>query len=213
MLKRIVPLFVLLMTLGLPLTPAASAETPPAADRMAGAETANPNEPREHQLLEFDAASAIWVLVIFAILLIVLYSTAWKNVLGGLKAREQRIRTDIADAEAARVKAEAALREFNAQLATAEERARETIAKATAEGDRVANQIRTNAVQEAEDARERATRDIETARNQAMAEIYEQAATLATSVAEKILHRNLNPDDQRALVTESLQQMQGAGKN
>ena len=46
------------------------------------------------------------------------------------------------------------------------------IAKATADGERLAAQIRTHAQQEAEEARERALRDIETARNQALSEIY-----------------------------------------
>src|SRR5215218_5283018 len=50
---------------------------------------------------------ALWVIIIFLIMLAILYPTAWKNVLAGLKAREQRIRTDIAEAEAARTRAEA----------------------------------------------------------------------------------------------------------
>src|SRR3954469_25770004 len=46
--------------------------------------------------------SALWVVIIFLVLLAVLYPTAWKNVLAGLKAREDRIRKDIAEAEATR---------------------------------------------------------------------------------------------------------------
>src|SRR5687767_7794024 len=68
--------------------------------------------------------SALWVVIIFLVLLAVLYPTAWKNVLKGLKAREERIRKDIADAEAARARAEETLRTYNAQLAAAEGRVR-----------------------------------------------------------------------------------------
>ncbi len=164
-------------------------------------------------LVDFDPASAVWVLVLFLILLAILYKTAWKSVLDGLKGREQRIRNDIAAAEAARLKAEAMLKEYNAQLAAAETRAQEVISRATADGERLAAQIRTHAQQEAEESRERALRDIEAARTQAVAEIYEQAATLATSIAEKILRRNLNADDQRDLVAQSLEQIQQVGKN
>ena len=71
-------------------------------------------------LLDFEPASAAWVLVIFLGVVIVLYKTAWKNVLAGLKAREDRIRSAISDADAARAKGEATLKEYNAQLATAE---------------------------------------------------------------------------------------------
>jgi F-type H+-transporting ATPase subunit b len=160
-----------------------------------------------------DWVSALWVIVIFLIMLAILYPTAWKNVMAGLKAREQRIRNDIAEAEAARARADATLREYNTQLASAEQRVREMIASATADGERVAAQIRTRAEAEGQEARERATKEIELAKKQAIAEIYEEAATLATSVAEKILRRNLNPEDQRDLVTRSLDQVQNLENN
>ena len=152
--------------------------------------------------------SALWVLIIFGIMLAILYPTAWKNVLAGLQAREQRIRSDIAEAEAARTRAEATLKEYNQQLATAEQRVRDLIAGAQADGERIAAQIRLRGEQEAQEAKERATREIDAARKQAVAEIYDQAAQLSTSIAEKILRRNLNADDQRDLVARSLDQVQ-----
>jgi F-type H+-transporting ATPase subunit b len=151
---------------------------------------------------------ALWVVIIFVVLLVVLYPTAWKNVLAGLKKREERIRKDIADAEEARAKAESTLRDYTHQLNAAQEKVRQMINQATADGERVAATIRTHAQQEAEEIKERANRDIETAKNNAISEIYEQAAGLATSVAEKILRRNLNADDQRELVRSSLEQLQ-----
>lgn len=164
-------------------------------------------------LLDVNFFGALWVVVIFVVLVAVLYPTAWKNVLAGLKARETRIRTDIAEAEAARTKAEATLREYNAQLATAENRVRDMINSASAEAQKIAAQIRTQGEQEAQASKERATREIEAAKKQALAEIYEQTAVLSTSIAEKILRRNLNPDDQRDLVNSSLEQFQAINKN
>jgi len=155
--------------------------------------------------------AAVWVLVIFLVLLAVLYPTAWKNVLAGLKAREERIRKDIADAEAARSRAEATLKEYNAQLATAENRVRDMLAKATADGEQIAANIRSRAQKESEETKERAMRDIDAARDQAVAQIHEQAAVLATSVAEKILRRELNADDQRDLVAQSLNELPAIG--
>jgi F-type H+-transporting ATPase subunit b len=155
--------------------------------------------------------SAIWVLVIFIVLLVVLYPTAWKNVLAGLKAREQRIRQSIADAESARAKAEETLREYNTRLATAEQQVRDIIDKGSRDAEQIANGIRARAQEESQRAKEQATRDIEAARNQAIAQIYDEAATLSTNIAEKILRRNLNPDDQRDLVAESLNQLQKVG--
>jgi len=146
--------------------------------------------------------------IIFVVMLAILYPTAWKNVLAGLKQREQRIRNDIAEAEAARARAEATLREYNARLAAAEDEIRQMLANATLEGEKLATTIRMKAQSEAEEIKERANKEIEAARDAALREIYERAAELATSIAEKILRRNLNPADQQELVRQSLEQLQ-----
>jgi F-type H+-transporting ATPase subunit b len=152
--------------------------------------------------------SSLWVLIIFIVLLAILYPTAWRNVLAGLKKREERIRNDIAEAEAARGKAETLLKQYNEQLAAAEARSREMIAAATSQGENLATQIRMKAQQEAEEVKERATRDIEAARDAAVREVHNQAAVLSTMIAEKILRRNINAADQADLVRESLDQLQ-----
>ena len=155
---------------------------------------------------------ALWTVIIFVVLLAILYPTAWKSVLAGLKNREQRIREDIANAEAARKRAEETLREYNARLAAAENSVRDMLAKATADGERLAATIRTKAQQEAEEAKDRATKDIEAARDTAVRQVREEAVNLATLMAEKVLRRNLNPDDQRTLLRDSLDQLQTIGK-
>jgi F-type H+-transporting ATPase subunit b len=156
---------------------------------------------------------SLWVIIIFVALLAILYPTAWKNVLAGLKSREERIRRDIADAEAARAKAEATLRDYNQQLATAEGKIRDMLAKAQADGERIATNLRMQAQTESEEIKNRANREIEAAKEQAVAEVHQQMAVLATSVAEKIIRRNLNADDQRDLVSRSLEQVGSISKN
>jgi F-type H+-transporting ATPase subunit b len=117
-------------------------------------------------------------IIIFVLLVAILGKYAWGPILSGLRAREEKIRKDIADAEATRARAEATLREYNAQLATAEQKVRDMIAKATTDAE------------------------------QALAEIYAQTAELSTRIAEKILKRNINADDQRELVNQSLQELE-----
>jgi F-type H+-transporting ATPase subunit b len=157
--------------------------------------------------------AALWVIAIFVIMLIILYPTAWKKVLAGLKAREERIRRDIADAEATRLKAEPTLRQYNQQLATAEQKVRDLLTQAGVDAERIATNIRIKAQQEAEEAKEAVAREIEAAKQSALTEIYEKTADLATAVAEKIIRRNLNANDQRDLVAKSLQEMQPARRN
>src|SRR3954471_3621846 len=194
-------------------------EHPTAAEAREGAGLAHPAEHGEHEpslLPDFSKKetwmSALWVVIIFLVLLAVLYPTAWKNVLSGLKAREDRIRKDIAEAEAARARAEATLKEYNAQLATAENRVREMINSATKDGERIATEIRMRAQAEAEDAKKRAMKEIDTAKQNALSEIYQRAAELSTSIAEKILRRSINAEDQKDLVKRSLDELQGVGR-
>ena len=151
--------------------------------------------------------SALWIVIIFVVLLAILYPTAWKNILTGLENREKRIREDIANAEAARVRAEGTLKEYQAQLATAESKVREMISSAVTEGEKMAAAIKARGQQEAEETRTRAIKEIETAKKQALAEIYHQAAELSTSIASKILRRSINAADQQDLVRRSLDEL------
>ena len=151
--------------------------------------------------------TAVVTLVVFVALVIILGKVAWKPIAKGLSAREAKIRTDIEQAEAARRGADAAKAEYAAQLAKAGDEVRAMLDKATADAQAAATRIRMQAQQEAEEAKERALKDIEASRRAAVAEIHEYAATLSTSIAEKILRRNLNVDDQRALVSQSLEKL------
>lgn len=157
--------------------------------------------------------SSMWVVIIFIVLLAILYPTAWRNVLAGLKKREERIRGDIAAAEEQRRKSEAVLKQYNDQLAQAEARVRDMLTKAQVDGEKLATNIRMQAQQEAESAKERATKEIDASKTAAIREIHEYAAGLATNVAEKILRRNLNEQDQADLVRQSLAQLQTISKN
>jgi F-type H+-transporting ATPase subunit b len=163
-------------------------------------------------LLSFDIGSAIWVLVSFSILLAILTKTAWKPALAALQAREERIRGDIRNAEEARAKAEATLKQYAAQLATAEEQVRQMLAKAVADGEKIAANIRTQAQAEGEAEREKTRKEIEAAKRQAIREVYDQTADLATTIASKIIGRALIAKDQQDLVAETLGQLETMNK-
>lgn len=201
----------LLITLCLLLTSAARAASPASGGGGGGGAHGGEAKLSPIPTVPQAIAPAVTTLVVFALLLAVLGKFAWGPIASGLKAREEKIRRDIADAEAARVRSEATLRQYNEQLAAAEGRIREMMTKATADAERIATNLRMQAQQESEEIKERASRDIEAARRAALADIYAQAAELSTSVAERILRRNLNADDQRDLVDRSLEQFQTAG--
>ncbi|MDB5297974.1 MAG: atpF [Phycisphaerales bacterium] len=199
----------LLAVLAFAARPAVAAETHAAATaEHAESDPQLIPEPRAPQII-----TTLTTLVIFLGLVAILGKYAWGPIVGGLKAREDKIRRDIRDAEEARARAEATLKQYHAQLETAQQQVRDLLTKASADAQQLATSIRANAQQEAEEAKERATKDIEAAKNQAVAEIYDQAAVLGTTIAEKILRRNLNADDQRDLVRSSLEQVKSVNAN
>lgn len=67
-------------------------------------------------------ADAIWTVIAFVILVSVLGKLAWKPLLAGLKAREERIRQEIMNAENARHLADKALADYNRRLSNCSSR-------------------------------------------------------------------------------------------
>lgn len=173
----------------------------------AAAESHGEEQPQLLRGPKESAITAITTLIIFGALVAVLGKTAWGPIAKGLQDREDKIRKDIADAEAARQKAETTLKEYETRLAAAEQQVRDMLNKATTQGEQIADNIRNRAQQEAEESRTKALRDIEASRNQAVAEIYDQAAMLATEVAKRVLPRTLSDQDQQALLDRSVEQV------
>ncbi len=155
--------------------------------------------------------TAATTLIVFLGLVAILGKYAWGPIVAGLKAREDKIRADIDAAERARAQADASRRKFEDQLATAENRVRDMINQAQADGQQLAARLRTQAQEEAEEIKRKAMREIEQSQREAVEQIRAEAANLATAVAEKILRREVNKQDQRRLIEESLDEFQTVG--
>lgn len=160
-----------------------------------------------------DIATGVVNLVIFLIVLAVLAKFVWAPITSALAQRQEKIEGAIKSADEARAKADAMLKQYEAKLTSADSEVRNIIARAAADAENISTNIRTKAQQDAEEIRERAEREIELAKTAALREIYAQAAEISTNIAEKIIRRNLNVDDQRNLVNDSLGQLQAANKN
>ncbi|MEM1446842.1 MAG: F0F1 ATP synthase subunit B [Planctomycetota bacterium] len=159
-------------------------------------------------LLAFDLGSYIWKLIIFGVFFLLLAKFVWPPILKGLQDRENKQRTDLQNAEQAAKEATATLNEYKQQLAEARKEAQAMIDQARADADKAGAARKSEIEREIGQMRERTTKEIAAAKETALADIYEQAAVLSTQIAGNILKRELNPQDQQGLVTESLQQIQ-----
>ncbi len=202
--KRLFPTALAASTLLASATPLLAAAA--AAGGGAGAESDSPLKP-----ISAGFITALTTLIVFGLLVWLLSKYAWGPIVQGLQAREDKIRNDIEEAERARADAKRERAEYAAQMAGAEQRVRQMIDRAQVDGHALAKRIRDEAEAEAKGLRERTTREIDAARRQAVADVREQAATLSVAIAEKILRRNLNEDDQKELVRASLEEMEPVG--
>lgn len=150
---------------------------------------------------------SVAALIVFAILFAVLAKFAWGPILKGLQDRENKIREDLEKAEMSAKQAATTLAEYEKRLAEAQEEARKMIERSRADAERLAAQMREQAGNEVNALRQRATTDIEAARRQAVSDLYSHAATLSTQIAGKILQREIRPEDQQALVQQSLSEL------
>lgn len=156
--------------------------------------------------------TAVTSLIVFVVLLALLTKMAWGPIAQGLAAREAKIRDDIATAERARAEGEAALASYKSQIANADAQVREKLANAQKDAEAIAARLKADAQKEIDDAKSRAAREIEESKNAALAEVRQHAAALSTSVASKILKRQINEGDQADLIRASLEELQGAAR-
>jgi F-type H+-transporting ATPase subunit b len=140
----------------------------------------------------------------FLIVLWILKRYAWKPVLGMLEARRQRIADEIAASERLRKEAESLKAEFENQLRTIENQARQRIQEAVAEGQKVAEEIRATAQNEARMTAERARANVELELKKARVEFRNEVVTLALGAAERLLKERLDPKEHSRIVERFL---------
>ncbi len=160
--------------------------------------------------MELQPTLAIWTVAVFLLLLFLLQRFAWKPLSEALHQREEHLEHTLLQTEKARNESEQLLAEHRRLMAQADERVRAIFDKAQKDAQASGEEIVRAARSEADAARERAQRDIATARDQALSEIWSQAADLAVSVAGRVLSKQLTADEHRHLLDLAMQELPAA---
>ena len=143
-------------------------------------------------------------LVNFTLLLIVLYLIAYKPVLRMLDQRSERIRQSMEQAEEIRRQTARAQVEFEARIGQAHQEAQNIVNQALQTGERLRDEARIAARQDAEDIVARARAEIQGERRQAVAELRREFAELSILAAEKVIGQALDRAAHRRLIDEVL---------
>jgi F-type H+-transporting ATPase subunit b len=156
---------------------------------------------------ELNIGTFVVTILIFLTLFLILTRTAWKPIMTGLQNREQAIRDSVEAAKKAREAADQSAKDLEAKMVEVQRQAALQLQQAKADAQKIAETMRAQAEADSAAIKDRTLRDINAAKQQALAEINTHAAELATAVARKILQRNITVDDQQRLVDDSLAEM------
>jgi F-type H+-transporting ATPase subunit b len=155
---------------------------------------------------------AIWSLVVFLLLLFVLGKYAWKPMLEGLNRREQSIRAAVDEAKLAREETRRVQAEFQAKMDEAFAKIPKMMEDARRQAEQAREEMKNKALAEIQSERLRLRREVDTARDQALQQIWNQAAQLATLISAKAIGRSLTAEDQHRLNEEALNEVRQAGE-
>jgi len=155
--------------------------------------------------IEFgDAGVAVAAVLVFLGLFLVLRRYAWGPILAQVQKREKTIADSLAAAEERQKHAQETLASVRARLDGVEEEGRQIIARIRQEGLDAKEQLLADARLEARKLSEEQRREIERAKQEAMRELYQTTADLAAEMAGSVLRRRLSEEDQRRILSGSL---------
>lgn len=154
--------------------------------------------------LEFRVDTLIFSFLIFLGLTLILVRFAWKPIIQGLDAREKKISDNIDNARIANEQAQANLKRYEEQLASAVGEAKSVLEEARKDAVVAKEKILGEAQTEAVRLRDRALVDIEAAKNAAVRELAEKSADSAVLLAGSIVGRALHKDDHAKLIDDSI---------
>ncbi len=158
-------------------------------------------------MLEVNPGVAIWTIITFLILVVVLKKVAWGPIIEALTRREENIRKALEDAQRAKEEAERLMEENKRNLARAEEEVQKIIRDGKETAERIRAEILERARKEADMMIERAKEEIERHREQAMLQLRAQVVDLAIQIASKLLGETLSEQRHKKLVERYLQEI------
>lgn len=143
-------------------------------------------------------------LVGFLVLLYVLMNFAFKPLTATLQARQDKIRSDLDEAQASRDRMVALQRDYETRLAQIEDEARDKIQAAVKEAQTARDEIVTRAHTEAQAIVQRGQEEVTAERAKALVEARNQIVDLATMMARQSAKENLSASGQAGLIDDAI---------
>ena len=163
-------------------------------------------------LVQLDPGLYIWTIVVFLTLLALLAKFAWRPLLQALDARQESIRRSLDDAAKAKQELERLQTESQRILAEARGEAESIVARTRDDANRLRDEMRQKAQQEAATIVKNAGKQIELETTRALQQIRHEAVDLSVAIASKLLQRNVSKDDNARLIEDTFKQIEASGR-
>lgn len=151
-------------------------------------------------LLDPNFGLAIWITIVFSLLLFLLWKFAWGPITRALEERETTIDSSIQRAEKALLEAKSIQAENEKARREAEHEAQRILREARETAERLRGEEVEKTRAQIRQLQEQAQAEIEREKQSALDQLRAEVADLALLAAQKILQENLDADRQRKLV-------------
>ena len=159
------------------------------------------------EFLNINFFTALFTFFNFLAVFLVLKHFLFKPVMKIIKDRQDEIDGMYADADKAKESAEALQAEYQKKLAVAAETGDRIVKEAMARGQSKEEEIIRQANADAAAIMDKAAADIAQEKKKAINDAKDEISGMAMSIAEKVVGRELNAEDQSKLVDQFIQEL------
>ena len=161
----------------------------------------------QFEQIEVFQSLAFWSVVSFALLFLLLKKYAFPPILEALEDRENKIRTEISDAEKLRQEAQELKTDLEKELKNAHEKANTIVQMAGDESKKIQEKTIQETQAKVRQMQSDAEQEIQIAQNKLLNEIRGYTAALTIAATEKVLKKSLGDEDKKRLIDESIEEV------
>ncbi len=154
-----------------------------------------------------DLREVYWGSAAFFVLVALIVWKAGPAIKGMITGRTERIRAELAEAQAQRAEAEAALTASTADLPDVSAEEARIRSEATETAGQLKVDLKAKAEADAEALKARAAADVETMKRQALADIQAEVAEITRSATEVVVAEQLDPAAHTELIENYINQV------
>ncbi|HHZ16117.1 MAG TPA: F0F1 ATP synthase subunit B [Peptococcaceae bacterium] len=157
--------------------------------------------------MSISLSDLLFAIINFLILLVILKKFLYKPLLNMINQREQQVKSDLENAEKARVEAQKLQEEYTKQMEQAKQEAQQIIEKATKIGEESREALLNQAREEAARMTEKAQEMIRLEKEEALGQLRNEVASLVVLAAGKVIDKNIDQASHEKLIREFIEEV------